>query len=211
LRVDSREALLKGGSRGPAIVSGDAKLSLLMKAINHDGLNMPLGGKLAIEEIAAIEKWINLGAPWPTDRAVSSTPTGVRGTYEQIKKEHWAYQKLRDPQPEEIANANHPVDCFIIAALRKKGLKPAGPADRQTLIRRLSFVLTGLPPTPLEVSLFVHDDSPGAYARLVDRLLASPHFGEQWARHWMDVMRFAETFGNDQRGMALPRLSHPGV
>ena len=96
-----------------------------------------------------------------------------------------------------MANASHPVDRFILAALRKAGLKPAEPADRQTLIRRLSFVLTGLPPTPLEVDLFVRDESPGAYARLVDRLLASPHFGEHWARHWMDVMRFAETFGND--------------
>ena len=197
LRVDSREALLKGGTRGPAIVPSDAKVSLLVKAIHHDGLNMPLGGKLAIEEIAAIEKWINLGAPWPTVGVVSSPTAGARASYDQIKKEHWAYQRLRESQPEEIANTSHPVDRFILAALRKEGLKPAGPADRQTLIRRLSFVLTGLPPTPLEVSLFVHDDSPGAYARLVDRLLASPHFGEQWARHWMDVMRFAETFGND--------------
>ena len=197
LRVDSREALLKGGTRGPAIVPSDAKVSLLVKAIHHDGLNMPLGGKLAIEEIAAIEKWINLGAPWPTVGAVSSPASGARASYDQIKKEHWAYQRLRESQPEEIENTSHPVDRFILAALHKEGLKPAGPADRQTLIRRLSFVLTGLPPTPLEVSLFVHDDSPGAYARLVDRLLASPHFGEQWARHWMDVMRFAETFGND--------------
>ena len=197
LRVDSREALLKGGTRGPAIVPSDAKGSLLVKAIHHDGLEMPLGGKLSVEEIAAIEKWINLGAPWPPERFGSSPTTGVRANYDQIRKEHWAYQRLRDLQPEEVANASHPVDRYIIAALRKEGMKPAVPADRQTLIRRLSFVLTGFPPTPLEVNLFVHDDSPGAYARLVDRLLASPHFGEQWARHWMDVMRFAETFGND--------------
>jgi hypothetical protein len=197
MRVDSREALLKGGNRGPAIVPGDAKVSLLVRAIRHDGLDMPLGGKLLVEEIAAIEKWINLGAPWPTDLSVSPTVRGVQSTYEKIKKEHWAYQLLRDPQPEEIANTSHPVDRFIIAALRKEGLKPAESADRHTLIRRLSFVLTGLPPTPLEVSLFVHDESQEAYARLVDRLLASSHFGEQWARHWMDVMRFAETFGND--------------
>ena len=197
LRVDSREALLKGGARGPAIVPSDAKISLLVKAIQHDGLNMPLGGKLAIEEIAAIEKWINLGAPWPAVNIVSSPAAGTRASYDQIKKEHWAYQPLRNLQPVEIAGVSHPVDRFIIAAVRKAGLKPAEPADRKTLIRRLCFVLTGFPPTPLEVSLFVHDESPGAYARLVDRLLASPHFGEQWARHWMDVMRFAETFGND--------------
>jgi hypothetical protein len=158
---------------------------------------MPLGGKLASEEIAALEKWINLGAPWLADNAASSVNAGAPGFYERIKKEHWAFQPLRDPQPPEIANASHPVDRFILAALHKAGLKPAQTADRQTLIRRMSFVLTGLPPTPLEVDLFVHDESPGAYSRLVDRLLDSPHFGEHWARHWMDVMRFAETFGND--------------
>ncbi|PYV37758.1 MAG: hypothetical protein DMG06_27240 [Acidobacteria bacterium] len=195
LRVDSRQALLKGGSRGPAIVPGDASLSLLAKAVRHEGLKMPVGGKLAAEEIAAIEKWINLGAPWPADNAASSATAGAPGFYERIKKEHWAFQPLRDPQPEE--GVSHPVDRFIFAALRKAGLKPAEPANRQTLIRRLSLTLTGLPPTPLEVDLFVHDDSPGAYPRLVDRLLDSPHFGEHWARHWMDVMRFAETFGND--------------
>src|SRR5438132_5686120 len=195
LRVDSRQALLKGGSRGPAIVPGDASLSLLAKAVPHEGLKMPVGGKLAAEEIAAIEKWINLGAPWPADNAASSATAGAPGFYERIKKEHWAFQPLRDPQPEE--GVSHPVDRFIFAALRKAGLNPAEPANRQTLIRRLSLTLTGLPPTPLEVDLFVHDDSPGAYPRLVDRLLDSPHFGEHWARHWMDVMRFAETFGND--------------
>ena len=196
LRVDSREALLKGGNRGPAMVPGDASLSLLAKAVRHDGLKMPVGGKLAAEEIAAIEKWIQLGAPWPIDKRWFVC-TGAPGFYERIKKEHWAFQPVRDQQPEPMATASDPVDRFIFAALRTAGLKPAEPADRQTLIRRLSLVLTGLPPTPLEVDLFVRDESPGAYARLVDRLLDSPHFGEHWARHWMDVMRFAETFGND--------------
>jgi hypothetical protein len=196
LRVDSREALLKGGNRGPAIIPGDANLSLLAKAIRHDGLKMPVGGKLPAEEIAAVEKWINLGAPWPKDNSTSVTG-GAPGLYDRLKKEHWAFQPLRDAGPAQTAKATHPVDQFILAALQKAALKPSGPADRQTLIRRLSLVITGLPPTPLEVDLFVHDESPGAYARLVDRLLASPHFGEHWARHWMDVMRFAETFGND--------------
>jgi hypothetical protein len=194
LRVDSREALLKGGNRGPAIVPGDESLSLLAKAVRHEGLKMPVGGKLAAEEIAAIEKWIGLGAPWPADKTASAAP-GSPGLYERIKKEHWAFQPLRDPQPEQ--STSHPVDSFVWASLRTAGLKPAEPADRRTLIRRLSLVLTGLLPTPLEVDLFVHDESPEAYPRLVDRLLNSPHFGEHWARHWMDVMRFAETFGND--------------
>jgi hypothetical protein len=195
LRVDSREALLKGGSRGPAIVPGDASLSLLAKAIRHDGIKMPVGGKLAEVEIDAVEKWINLGAPWPID--THGPAAGAAGLYDRLKKEHWAFQPVRDTQPEEVANTSHQVDRFLFTAIRKAGLKPSGAADRRTLIRRLSFVLTGLPPAPLEVELFVHDESPGAYERLVDRLLASGHFGEQWARHWMDVMRFAETFGND--------------
>ncbi|MCI0419560.1 MAG: PSD1 and planctomycete cytochrome C domain-containing protein [Acidobacteria bacterium] len=220
LRVDSRETLLKGGNRGPAIIPGDATLSLLAKAVRHEGLKMPMGSKLTPEEIAAIEKWINLGAPWPSASAVySAAPPGF---YEKIRKEHWAFQPLNRPPLDKgglagggtrpccdlpltaplekeggPANAIHPVDHFIRTALSIAALKPAEPADRQTLVRRLSLVLTGLPPTPLEVDLFVLDASPEAYARLVDRLLASPHFGERWARHWMDVMRFAETFGND--------------
>ncbi|MGI8990671.1 MAG: DUF1553 domain-containing protein [Bryobacteraceae bacterium] len=197
LRVDSREALLKGGNRGPALAPGDANLSLLVKAIRHDGLKMPVGGKLKAEEIAAIEQWITLGAPWPKETAAASSGPGAPGLYDRLKKEHWAFQPVREIQPEAIENVSHPIDRFLFAALRKAGLKPAEPAERPTLIRRLSFILTGLPPTPLEVDLFVHDESPGAYERLVDRLLASPHFGEHWARHWMDVMRFAETFGND--------------
>src|SRR5712691_5058147 len=172
LRVDSREALLRGGNRGPAIVPGDAQLSLLAKAIRHDGLKMPVGGKLSAEEIADIEKWIALGAPWPNDTGTAVATAGGPGLYERLKKEHWAFQPVRDVRPEENAGADHPVDRFIFAALRKAGLKPSEPADRQTLIRRLNYVLTGLPPSPLEVDLFVRDESPNAYERLVDRLLA---------------------------------------
>ncbi len=190
LRVDSREALLKGGNRGAALIPGDVNLSLLAKAIRHDGLKMPVGGKLTDTEIAAVESWIAAGAPWPTDTPKASAVTNP-GLYERLRKEHWAFQPVRDPKP-EIS-----IDGFISAALAKESLKLSDPADRPTLIRRLSVVITGMLPTPLEVDLFVHDQSPKAYERLVDRLLASPHFGEQWARHWMDVMRFAETFGND--------------
>ncbi len=191
LRVDSRDALLKGGNRGPAIVPGDPSLSLLAKAVRQEGLKMPVGGKLADTEIAAIEKWISLGAPWPNDAANTPRAASSPGMYERIKKEHWAFQPVRPAQPGQS------IDSLISESLVKSGLKLSEPADRPTLIRRLSFAVTGLPPTPLEVDLFVHDEAPGAYERLVDRVLASPHFGEHWARHWMDVMRFAETFGND--------------
>src|SRR5213075_1066412 len=122
---------------------------------------------------------------------------GSPGLYEKLRKEHWAFQPVRDPRPPGPSDSSHPVDRFLLAALHKAGLKSSPPAGRETLIRRLSLVLTGLPPSPLEVDLFVRDEAPGAYERLVDRVLRSPHFGEHWARKWMDVMRFAETFGND--------------
>ena len=200
LRLDSRNHMLKGGSKGPAIVAGRAAESLLVKAIRHEGLKMPMGGKLKEEEIAAIEKWINLGAPWPAKAAQGALGPGDPGFYEKITKEHWAFQPVHEPNPPTVKDkswSDHPVDRFILAALEEAELNPSSLADRRTLVRRLSFVLTGLPPTPLEAELFVRDPSPDAYERLVDRLLASPHFGEHWARYWMDVMRFAETFGND--------------
>jgi len=197
LRVDSRDALLKGGNRGPALVPGDAGLSLLARAVRHDGLKMPSGGKLPPEQVAALEKWIGMGAPWPEGAGAVATKSGGAGMYEKLRKEHWAFQPVRSTAPPAVVGMTHPVDQFLVSAMRKAGLQPAAPADRRTLIRRVSLVLTGLPPTPLEADLFVRDEAPGAYERLVDRLLASPQFGEHWARHWMDVMRFAETFGND--------------
>src|SRR5713101_2737423 len=110
LRVDSREALLRGGNRGPAIVPGDAQLSLLAKAVRHEGLKMPVGGKLEPGEIAAIEKWINLGAPWPKDTGTPASEAGTAGLYERLKKEHWAFQPVRTPQPDESGDASHAVD-----------------------------------------------------------------------------------------------------
>lgn len=172
LRVDSREALLQGGNRGAAVIPGDAKISLLARAVRHDGLKMPVGGKLTDEQIAAIEKWIEMGVPWPAGSAPVSTKAGAPGFYERIRKEHWAFQPVKAVSPPPMAQIAHPVDRFLATALQKAGLSPAPPADRPTLIRRLSLVLTGLPPTPLEVDLFVRDTAPGAYERQVDRLLA---------------------------------------
>ena len=199
LRLDSLEGLLRGGSRGPAIIPGQAEESLLIKAVKHDGLKMPLGGRLTDSEIESLVKWVNEGAPWPKEIAKDPGAEGPE-FYGKIKKEHWAFQPVQKPTVPAVKDSSwseHPVDRFVLAALEKKGLHPSREADRQTLARRLSFVLTGLPPTPLEVDLFVRDQALGAYERLVERLLSSPHFGEHWARHWMDVMRFGETFGND--------------
>ena len=194
--------MLQGGNRGPALVPGDANASLVAKSVRHDNkdLKMPVGAnKLAASEIAALEKWINAGAAWPTSTTTTMGP-GDQSYYGKLLREHWAFQPVTDPSPPVVKHgnwSNRPMDQFILAALEKADLEPSPTTDKATLIRRLSYVLTGLPPSPLEVDLFARDQSPAAYARLIDRMLASPHFGEHWARHWMDVTRFAETFGND--------------
>ncbi|MEX2261838.1 MAG: PSD1 and planctomycete cytochrome C domain-containing protein [Bryobacteraceae bacterium] len=194
LRVDSREALLTGGKRGPAIVAGKPEASLLLKAVRHDGLRMPMGGKLKDSEIAAIEEWIRKGAPWP----VVSAASDPEDRYRKLAREHWAFQPVSKSAPPEVHNAawkRNPIDRFLLAALHKTGLSPAPPAGKRTLIRRLSYVLTGLPPSAAEVDRYLSDSDTGDYARLVDRLLTSPRFGEHWARHWLDLVRYGETRG----------------
>ena len=162
------------------------------KPIRHDGLKMPVGGKLKRRRNRRRRAVDQHRAPFGRTMAQRKRPPALQASTNASRKSigHSSRCARRNPEPDYV-------DSFIFASLAKAGLKLSESADRQTLIRRLSFVLTGLPPTPLETDLFLHDQSPGAYERLVDRLLASPHFGEHWARHWMDVMRFAETFGND--------------
>lgn len=196
LRVDSREALLKGGKRGASIVPSDPDKSLLVKAIRHDGLKMPIGSRLKDAEVAAIEEWIRKNAPWPTV-AVAKT-TSRKDRYAQLAREHWAFQpvgKSTPPAVHEPTWAKSPLDRFVLARLRQSGLSPAKPADKRILMRRLSYVLTGLPPSADEIDAFAKDTAPDAYVRLVDRILASPRFGEHWARHWLDLVRFGETRG----------------
>jgi hypothetical protein len=188
LRVDSRESLIQGGKRGAAIEPGRPSESLLVRAIRQEGLKMPVGSRLADAEIRAIEQWIRDGAPWPAG-AVTGAPS---------PRSHWAFEPVRQPPAPQVRQRGWPVndiDRFVLAALEKSSLSPASPAGRTTLIRRLSFVLTGLPPRWEDVERFVSDRSPDAYESLVDRLLASPHYGEHWARHWMDLARYGETRG----------------
>ena len=195
LRVDSREALVRGGKRGSALVAGKPEESLLIQAVRHEGLQMPLGGRLKDSEIAALEEWVRRGAPWP---ASVVTQDADDDRYERLVREHWAFQPVEKPALPEVAAAqwsSHPTDRFIYRALDEAGLSPAGPADRRVLIRRLSYVLTGLPTAAEESDRFVADDTPDAYERLVDRLLDSPRFGEHWARHWLDLVRYGETRG----------------
>ena len=195
LRVDSREALVRGGKRGSALVAGKPGESLLIQAVRHMGLQMPLGGRLKDSEIAALEEWVRRGAPWP---ASVVTQDAGDGRYERLVREHWAFQPVEKPALPEVAAArwsSHATDRFIHRALDEAGLSPAKPADRRVLIRRLSYVLTGLPTSAEESDHFVADDTPDAYERLVDRLLESPRFGEHWARHWLDLVRYGETRG----------------
>jgi cytochrome c553 len=180
LRVDSREGLLTGGKRGAAVVPGSPSEGWLLKAIRHDGLAMPPGAKLSDRDAAAIEEWIRAGAVWPASAPAPKEP----GWYERAAREHWAFRPVRALQP------GASIDSYWRAALA--GRPAAALASRRAWIRRAAFVLTGLPPTAEEIAAFEKD---GSYERAVDRLLASPHFGEHWARHWMDVVRYGETRG----------------
>ena len=202
LRVDSRIALLKGGNRGPAIVAGRPEESLLIKATSHsvDSLKMPKdGAKLKDQEIADLSRWIREGAVWPATTAAKS---GYR-----IMPEHktfWSFQPVRNPAvPKVINSTNNPIDHFLLAQLEAKGLNFNTPADKRTLLRRVTYDLTGLPPTAGEIDVFMRDSSPDAYARVVDRLLASSAYGEHWGRHWLDLARYSDTIGMIDAGKNL--------
>ena len=208
LLLDSRDGVRKGGVSGAAIEPGHADKSLLIKAVRYtdETMKMPPKGKLPTAVIADLEAWVKMGAPDPRDKA---TVVQANPSWEEILRKRrawWSLQPVRKsavPQPKNASWSDHPIDRFLLAKLEEKGLTPAKPADPHTLIRRVSLVLTGLPPTPDEVEAFVkaytgpNGIPQAALEQAVDRLLASPHFGERWARHWMDVVRFTETHGNE--------------
>ncbi len=193
LRLDSLENLLKGGTRGPAVVPNKPSQSLLMNAVKQSGnLKMPPSGKLKDADIALIGRWIEMGAPWG-----AAAESGAKA---QAPK-YWAFVPPVASNPPPVQNSawvKSPLDAFVLSALEKKGLRPAPPADKRTLIRRATFDVTGLPPTPEEVKAFLADSSPDAFATVIDRLLNSPHYGERWARHWLDVARYADSNGLDE-------------
>jgi hypothetical protein len=201
LRVDSRAALLRGGDSGPALVPGDPVKSRLIEALTYKNvdLQMPPKGRLPDMIVADLTSWVKQGAPWPDDRTTATTNRS-EFDLQRRKAEHWAWRPVRRPQVPAVRDPSwpaEPVDCFVLAKLEEKGLAPAGPADRRTLLRRLCFDLTGLPPAPEESDRFAADRAADAYAKVVDRLLASPAFGERWARHWLDLVRYADTRGHE--------------
>ena len=209
LRVDSRSALLEGGKSGGAIIPGKPDASLLIKAVmqTDDKLKMPMaGGKLKDNEIADLKYWIQIGAPWPDTAATGeqrSAPVSKGFQLRPEQRNFWAFQPLKRSTPPAVKDASWPkgnIDRFVLGKLEAKSLTPVARADKVALIRRATFDLTGLPPTPEQVDAFLSDDSPQAFAKVVDRLLASPHYGERWARHWLDVARYADGFGRGTPG-----------
>jgi mono/diheme cytochrome c family protein/cytochrome c553 len=189
LRLDSAEGVKKGGDSGRALViPAKPDESLLLRAVRHaDGVEqMPPNAKLKDSEIADLATWVKRGVPFPAAATVAGPDPA----------KHWAFQPVVRPDvPKGSAN---PIDAFVLAKLTAAGLKPAPPADRRTLIRRATFDLTGLPPTPEEVDAFLKDESPNAFEKVIDRLLASPAYGERWGRHWLDVARYADSNGLDE-------------
>jgi hypothetical protein len=198
LRLDSREALLAGGDSGPAVVPGNLESSPLIEAVHYGSFEMPPTGKLADRQIELLEEWVRRGAPMPqTPLADANQPAASEPTKIDFDagRKFWSFQPLSEgPPPQVVSNANAatPIDAFLSAERAKHGLVASPPADRRTLIRRASFDVLGLPPTPEEVVQFVNDDAPDAFPRLVDRLLASPHYGERWGRHWLDLARYSD-------------------
>lgn len=206
LRLDSKGAFDHGGGRGQLIVPGDPDKSLLIQAVRQTGtLKMPKGGKLRAEEVAVLETWVKHGAPWPsTSGAVITSITARTGAISEQQRRFWSFQPLkpvttpRVGDPRLVHWPHTAIDHFILAGLHSSGLAPAPQADRRTLIRRVTYDLTGLPPTQGEVDAFLQDKSATAWEKVVDRLLASPRYGERWGRHWLDVARYAE---DDVRGL----------
>jgi mono/diheme cytochrome c family protein len=193
LRLDTAAGLREGGNSGPAFVAGDGAKSLLIRAVSGDPdvtAMPPKGAKLTPAEIALVKAWIDQGAKLPADVAKVESASA--------KTDHWSFRPIRRPDAPAVKNAKwarNPIDRFVLARLERENIAPSPEANRATLIRRLSLDLIGLPPTPEEVDAFVTDASADAYERLIDRLLASPHYGERWGRHWLDLARYADSNG----------------
>ncbi len=200
LTVDTKEALMHGGDSGAALIAGQPDKSLLIEAIRYQNrdLQMPPKSPLTPAEVAILEQWVQMGAPDPRSAKITSVKP-ARGIDLEQGRKHWAFRPLATPKPPvQAQGSRNPIDAFIQKSLADKGLKPAPTADKRSLIRRASFDLTGLPPTPEEVTSFLADTSPDAFAKVVERLLRSPHYGEKWGRHWLDVARYADSNGLDE-------------
>ncbi|ADB15008.1 protein of unknown function DUF1549 [Pirellula staleyi DSM 6068] len=198
LRVDDHLGLLAGGSSGPAIVPGKPDESILIQAIRYEGFEMPPKKRLADDEVATLVKWVADGAVWPVEQIATSIGK-PNEQYDKLKTEHWAWQPLAQANVPSVQNTAWPrteIDHFILAKLEAANLSPVEDADKLSLLRRVTFDLTGLPPTPEEIDAYVADESANAFEKVVDRLLSSPAYGERWGRHWLDIARYGESTGS---------------
>jgi hypothetical protein len=199
LRLDGKAGFLLGGESGPLVKPGDPEKSLLVRVIRYDGdIKMPKKGKLADADIATLTAWVKGGAPWPDDNSAGMKSGDAFNAHARAKA-LWSFQPIKRPKVPAnpgVEPAN-PIDAFLLAKLGDKGLSFAPPAEKRVLLRRVYFDLTGLPPTAEEIAAFLKDDSPDAYEKVVEKLLASPHYGERWGRHWLDLVRYAETHGHE--------------
>ncbi|MFN7921935.1 MAG: PSD1 and planctomycete cytochrome C domain-containing protein [Bryobacteraceae bacterium] len=205
LDLSSGEGFLAGGQSGPLVDKTKPEDSRLLKIVSYDErLKMPPTGKLSAEQLADLAAWVKMGAPWPGAKAAASSPSAVRRggrNFSEAEKKFRSFQPLARIEPPAVKNrawVRSPVDQFILSKLEAKGLAPAPEADKATLLRRATYDLTGLPPTEKELAEFLADNSPDAFRNVVERLLASPRYGERWGRHWLDVARYADSTGNDE-------------
>jgi hypothetical protein len=200
LDLSSGDAFNQAVEAGSLISAEKPEDSRLLRVLGWDDkLKMPPNGKLPAEDLQAITEWVKSGAIWPGSAAPKSG-TKTNAAFEERKK-FWSFQPVKPQTPPSVKNTawvKFPIDRFVLAKLEEKGLAPAEPADKMTLLRRVTFDLTGLPPTEQEMRAFAADSSPDAFAKVVDRLLASPRYGEKWGRNWLDVARYADSTGNDE-------------
>jgi hypothetical protein len=201
LQIDTRDGLLRGGDSGKAIIPGDPESSRLVQAISytHD-LKMPPSGKLSGAQIEDLTAWVKMGAPDPRIAPAAAPPVAAKRYDFTEGRKFWAFQPVKKPALPSVKNQSwvqSPIDAFLLSKLEENGLTPAAPADKRVLLRRVTFDLIGLPPTLAEIDAFLKDTSPKSFEKVVDRLLASPHYGERWARHWLDLVRYAETNGHE--------------
>ena len=199
LRLDTREGLMKGGESGPAVVPKDSAQSLLMQAVRREnGLEMPPSKALDAEQVAVLDRWVRDGAVWPESMVLAAKGARIRsGAATDEERAFWSFQPVHEPAVPAVPGARiqNPIDNFIQARLAKEGLTLRAPAEKRTLLRRATFDLTGLAPTPEQIEAFLADDSPDAFGKVIDRLLKTEAYGERWGRHWLDVVRYADTAG----------------
>ncbi|MCA9047200.1 MAG: DUF1549 domain-containing protein, partial [Planctomycetaceae bacterium] len=203
LSVESRSLLLKGGDSGPAVVPGDPDRSRLIEAVRYENreLQMPPQNRLPAAEVRLLEEWISKGVPDPRAEPSETADQHSMGLSLEEGRQFWSFQPVSNPPIPEIRDSGRvktPIDAFVLHKLEENNLTPAPAADKRTLIRRVTFDLTGLPPTPAEISDFLSDNSPDAWNKVVERLLASPQYGVRWGRHWLDVARYADSNGLDE-------------